>query len=55
MMAYSQMVMAAQARQAELLHGLDEAHPARPARTATRATPQALPRRVVVSILGLAR
>jgi hypothetical protein len=36
MMAYSQMVMAAQARQAELLRGLDEARPARPARTMTR-------------------
>jgi hypothetical protein len=55
MMAYSQMVVAAEARQSEFLRETDKARLGRSARVAPRSTEHRMPRAAVVSILGLIR
>jgi len=55
MMVYSQMVVAAEARQAHLLRVTDEGRLGRSARVAPRRTEHSQPRAALVSILGLVR
>ena len=55
MMAYSQMVLAAEARQADLLRVADESRRGHVAHVETRRLQYRMPRASVASILGLAR